>query len=156
MSYQKIFQCFVLWQPKDRENRLRATCSLPEVSKHPSHLGHRFMKSRHINRVITLRRYLVSIFFSQVKLTCLLFVAFPAGFLPPLAPSMFLKTSMKSLFETEDISFARFLSEPPALFTSSSIFFWCVLTALNNCTTPLGQGKRQQSKSFNSSWFYRN
>lgn len=156
MSYQRPSSVLYFDSQKTGKNRLKATCSLPQVSKHPSHLGQTFMKSRHINRVIILRGYLVSVFFSQMKPTCLLLVAFPAGFLAPLAPSMFLRTSMKSLLETEDISLARFLSELPAFFTSSSIFFWCVLTALNNCTTPLGQGKIQQSKSFSSSSFYKN
>lgn len=45
---------------------------------------------------------------------------------------------MKSFFETEDSSLARCLSDLAPFFTFSSTFFWCVLTALNNCTTPLG------------------
>lgn len=57
----------------------------------------------------------------------------------PASPSVLLSTWMKSLFETDDRSLAFFLSEPPASFTFLSMVFWCFLTALKSCTTPLNQ-----------------
>lgn len=102
--------------------------------KKARHLDPSVLHSRHISRlyVSTLRRYFAC------KPTCLLFAAFLSELWFPLAPSMLLKTLMKSFFETDDSSLARCLSDFAPFFTFSSTFFWCVLTALNNCTTPLG------------------
>lgn len=69
--------------------------------------------------------------------TWLLFKGFLATLRSFSVPSIPLRTSMKSLLETDEINFARFLSELPASFTFSSTFFWCFRTALNNWTTPL-------------------
>lgn len=74
--------------------------------------------------------------------TCLLFKDFLVAFCSTSVPSIPLRTLIKSLFETEDISLARFLSELPASFIFSSTFLWCFRTALNNWTTPLGDERK--------------
>lgn len=79
-----------------------------------------------------------------MKLTVCLSVLVTTS-LPPSVPR---STLMKSFLETEERSLAFLLSEPPASFTFSSTVFWCFLTALNSCTTPLWRGEVHTSHCY--------